>query len=81
MSYPSKGPNDYATNELHRFTLEAGRATSKLYTDQEAAIEALANAAVAKLGMGLQMPPSYYKHPQGYVEMVPWTMERHEMIQ
>ena len=65
---PTKGPIDYAVNELRRFALEAGRTSGKLQSDQESSIKALVNAAAAKFGMGVQMAPSYYKQSQGVVE-------------
>ena len=65
---PTKGPIDYAVNELRRFALEAGRTAGKLHIDQASSINALVNVAAAKLGMGVQMSPGYYKQSQGVVE-------------
>ena len=65
---PKKGPLDYSINELRRFALEAGRTAGKLMSDGEPAIKALANAAAAKLGMGVQKSPGYSSQSQGVVE-------------
>ena len=65
---PTKGPIDYAVNELRRFALEAGRTSGKLQSDHGPSINSLINAAAAKLGMAVQMAPIYYTQSQGVVE-------------
>ena len=78
----SKGVNDYAVNELLRFTQEVGRGGGVLQpgtvqSDQEAAIRALLRVVANKAGMSLRHSPVYVNKAHASVERWHGTLWQH----